>query len=56
MKKFFEEFKIEFDKVVWPTKKEVTNATILSVGLSFAVAIYLGAFDFIVSKLLDIIV
>ena len=50
------DLKKEFKKVVWPTKKETVNATILSVGFSLAVAIYLGAFDFIVSKLLDIIV
>ena len=53
MKKFFEEIKGEFKKVVWPSRKEVRGFTTLSIVLSLAVSVYLGVFDFSFSKLLS---
>jgi preprotein translocase subunit SecE len=37
----------EMKKVTWPTKKETYNYTILVIGISLAVAAFLGALDFI---------
>lgn len=37
----------ELKKVVWPTKKEATGHTLLVVGISVAVALFLGALDYI---------
>ena len=37
----------EMKKVTWPTKKEATNYTILVIGVSLAVAAFLGALDYI---------
>jgi preprotein translocase subunit SecE len=39
----------EMKKVTWPTKKETTNYTILVIVFSLAVALFLGALDFIFS-------
>ncbi|MFZ4648455.1 MAG: preprotein translocase subunit SecE [Patescibacteria group bacterium] len=39
----------EMKKVTWPTKKETTNYTILVIVFSLAIAIFLGALDFIFS-------
>ena len=37
----------EMKKVTWPTKKETYNYTILVIGISLAVAAFLGALDYI---------
>ena len=50
---FLKEVKTEIKKVNWPTKKETTRYTLIVIGVSFAVAIYLGALDFIFSFLLQ---
>ena len=43
IKASFEEMK----KVTWPTKKETRNYTYLVIGISLAVAAFLGALDYI---------
>jgi preprotein translocase subunit SecE len=37
----------EMKKVTWPTKKETQNYTLLVIGISLAVAVFLGALDYI---------
>jgi preprotein translocase subunit SecE len=44
---------VEMKKVTWPTKKETYNYTLLVIGISVAVAIFLGALDFIFALLLE---
>ncbi len=39
----------EMKKVTWPTKKETKNYTFLVIGISIAVAVFLGALDYIFS-------
>lgn len=39
----------EMKKVTWPTKKQTKNLTILVIGISVGVAIFLGALDFVFS-------
>lgn len=43
----------EMKKVTWPTKKETYNYTLLVVGISVSVAIFLGALDFLFAWLLE---
>jgi len=38
---------LELKKVVWPTKKETFNYTMLVIAISIAFAIYIGVFDFL---------
>ena len=38
---------VEMKKVTWPTKNEAKNYTILVIGISIAIAAFLGALDFI---------
>lgn len=38
---------LEMKKVTWPTKKETVNYTVLVIGVSLAVAVFLGGLDFI---------
>ncbi len=51
--KFLKEVKVEIKKVTWPTKKETIRYTLIVVGISAALAIYLGFLDFILSSLLQ---
>ncbi len=43
--KWFKDLKIEFRKVVWPSKKTVVNNTSVVVGVIAASAVLVGALD-----------
>lgn len=43
--KWFKDLKIEFKKVVWPTKKTVANNTSVVVGVVAASAVLVGLLD-----------
>lgn len=51
--RFLKEVRLEIKKVNWPTKKETIRYTLIVVGVSIAVATYLGGLDFIFSILLN---
>ena len=44
----------EMKKVTWPTKKETKNYTLLVVGISLAVAAFLGTLDYIFTFALEL--
>ncbi len=44
---------LEMKKVTWPTKKETVDYTVLVIGVSLAVAAFLGGLDFIFQKGLE---
>ncbi|MFA5184636.1 MAG: preprotein translocase subunit SecE [Patescibacteria group bacterium] len=44
---YFQESLAEMKKVTWPTKKETYNYTLLVIGISLGVAIFLGVLDYI---------
>ncbi len=46
----------EVEKVTWPGKKEVIGSTIVVVILVLIVAIYVGFIDFVLSRLLSMVV
>lgn len=46
----------EMKKVTWPTKKETQNYTFLVIGISLAVAVFLGALDYIFTIGLELII
>ena len=50
---FLKEVKLEMKKVNWPTKKETFKYTLIIVGLSVAVAVFLGTLDFVFSTILN---
>ena len=39
----------ELKKVAWPTKKQTTEYTLLVIGISLAVAAFIGLVDFILT-------
>lgn len=46
----------EMRKVTWPTKKETYNYTLLVIGISIALAAFLGSIDYIFTKGLELII
>ena len=46
----------EMKKVTWPSKKETYQYTLLVIGISLAVAAFLGALDYIFSLVLELVI
>ena len=46
----------ELRKVSWPTRKQATNLTAIVLAVTVAMAIFLGALDFIFASLVSLIV
>lgn len=44
---YVKESKNELKKVVWPSRKEATNHTLMVIGISLGVAILFGILDYI---------
>lgn len=53
---FFKEVYGEMQKVVWPTRKQTLQYTLLVIAFSLAVAIFLGAADYGLLKLFEKVV
>ena len=53
LKIFFKEVRLEFKRVNWLTKKETIQYTLIVVGMSLGVAIFLGFFDFVFTLVLN---
>jgi preprotein translocase subunit SecE len=51
---FLKEVRSELGKVVWPSRKEAVRLTSLVIGISLAVGLFIGAFDFIFTKTMAI--
>lgn len=50
---FLKEAKAELLKVAWPTREQLVRNTISVVVVSIAVAIFLGALDYVFSRLAE---
>jgi len=53
IKKFVEEVKVEFSKIVWPERKVTLSLTGIVVVLSIVVSLYLGSVDLLLGKLVS---
>ena len=53
---FFREVKVELQKVVWPSRREALKVTGIVILFSLLVAVFLGAIDFGLTKLLGLLV
>jgi len=49
---FLKEVRLEIKKVNWPTRKETFRYTIIVIGVSLGVAIFLGTLDFVFKTLI----
>ena len=55
IQKFFAEVIVELKKVSWSTRRELIDATIIIVISSAFLGVFIGATDFVLSKLIGII-
>jgi preprotein translocase subunit SecE len=46
----------ELAKVSWPNRETTINHTLMVIGISIAVAIFLGAMDYVLNKVLEVLV
>ena len=53
IKKFIDEVKVEFSKIVWPERKVTLSLTGIVVVLSLIIAAYLGSVDMLLGKLIS---
>lgn len=53
---FFREVRDELKKVVWPSRAEVIRLTGVVILVSLFVGVYLGTADFILTKLVEIVI
>ncbi|MBD3282655.1 MAG: preprotein translocase subunit SecE [Candidatus Portnoybacteria bacterium] len=53
---FLKEVKVEMKKVNWPSKKDTTKYTLIVIGVSFAVAIFLGGLDFLFTWIISLLI
>ncbi|WP_321494142.1 preprotein translocase subunit SecE [uncultured Desulfobacter sp.] len=52
---FFREVKVELKKVIWPTRKQTTGTTVVVIIFVFIVAVFLGIFDYSLSRLVQVV-
>jgi len=50
---FLKEVKVELAKVSWPTRNQTVVYTIVVIGISFFLAVYLGLLDFAYKFIID---
>jgi len=50
---FLKEVRLEMKKVNWPSRQETIRKTLVVIGISVAIATFLGAIDFIPTTLLN---
>lgn len=53
---FLKEAKDELKKVVWPTRVEVIRLTVVVILVSLLVGLFLGGIDFILTKIMEIVI
>lgn len=50
---FLKEVRLEMKKVNWPTRQETIRYTLIIIGVSVVVAVFLGGLDFLFTILLN---
>lgn len=50
---FFKEVRTELKKVAWPTRDQTLRYTLVVIGVSVAVAIFLGGLDYVFEFVLN---
>ncbi len=53
---FLKQVRTELSKVVWPTREETIKLTLVVIGVSVAVGIFISGFDVVLTKLTEILI
>lgn len=51
---FLREVKLELERVIWPSRAETVKLTLIVIGVSAAVGLFLGVLDFILTKVTEL--
>lgn len=51
---FLREVKLELERVIWPSRAETLKLTLIVIGVSAAVGLFLGGLDFILTKVTEL--
>ena len=54
--KFIFDTRAELKKVVWPTREQATNLTVLVIGVSIAVGAFIGGVDALLQRVFQLII
>lgn len=54
--RYLKETRAELRKVSWPTREEATNLTLIVLGVTVAMAVFLGAVDLLFQTLIGLLV
>ncbi|PLX25673.1 preprotein translocase subunit SecE [Candidatus Parcubacteria bacterium] len=46
----------ELAKVSWPNRETTVSHTVMVIGISIAVALFLGAVDYVLNKVLEVLI
>jgi len=53
---FLKQVKAELKKVEWPNKKEVVKMTMIVIGVSISIGLYISGLDFMFTKLMEALI
>jgi len=53
---FLKDVKIELSKVVWPTREQTIQYTLVVLGMSLAIALFLGGLDLVFQWVLNMFI
>lgn len=53
IQKFLTEVRSELNKVKWPSQKEATRLTIIVLGVSIILGVYIGGVDLLLTKIIE---
>jgi preprotein translocase subunit SecE len=53
---YLAETKTELKRVVWPSRQDTVKYTLIVIGISAVIAVFLGALDFLFQYLLEVFV
>ena len=54
--KYFKETKAELQKVIWPSRKEATNLTLIVLAVIATMSIAMGVIDYVFAKIFSLII
>lgn len=56
LQRTYRDIKSELKKVVWPSRQQATNLTMIVIAVSIAVGLFLGGVDFIFTWIFELII
>jgi preprotein translocase subunit SecE len=55
VQQFFRDVAAEFRRVNWPSRSEVATSTVVVLAVVFALALYLGLVDVVLSRIVEVV-